>query len=131
MEFYASWGRQDCERPGRRAEKATYDIIRFEADSLTSAKAHATRKMKADPRMERYIRTMLDGVELTPPRWETWSPTIEPTDAPGMYRTTKKSQGMDYPVMYANPKDDPGDQHPGHFGWLALTWAPEAQEEQC
>ena len=125
MEFYASWGKQDCDRPGRRAEKATFDIIRFEADSLTSAKAHATRKMKKDSRMERYIRTELDGVELTPPRWEKWSSPIEPTDAPGMLRTMKKSEGMDYPIMYANPKNDPGDQHPGHFGWLAVTWAPE------
>ena len=129
MEFYASWGKQDCARPGRTAKKETYDIIRFEADSLTSAKAHATRKMKSDSRMERYIRTELDGVELAPPRWEKWSAPIKPTDAPGMLRTLKKSEGMDYPIMYANPKNDPGDQHPGHFGWLAVTWAPE--EEQC
>ena len=31
--------KQDVSRPGRSAEKATYDIIRFEADSLTSAKS--------------------------------------------------------------------------------------------
>ena len=129
MEFYASWGKQDCERPGRTAKKATFDIIRFEADSLTSAKAHATRKMKKDSRMKRYIRTELDGVELAPPRWEKWSAPIKPTDAPGMLRTVKKSEGMDYPIMYANPKNDPGDQHPGHFGWLAVTWAPEAEDD--
>ena len=131
MEFYASWGRQDCERPGRRAEKATYDIIRFEADSLTRAKAHATRKMKSDSRMERYIRTEFEGVEIAPPRWGKWSAPIEPTDAPGMRRTRKTSEGMDYPILYANPKNDPGDQHPGHFGWLTVTWAPEEKEEPC
>ena len=128
MEYYASWGKQDCSRPGRTAKKATFDIIKFEADSLTSAKAHATRKMKKDSRMERYIRTELDGIELAPPRWEKWSDPIEPTDAPGMLRTVKKSEGMDYPIMYADPKNDPGDQHPGHFGWLAVTWAPEEEK---
>lgn len=124
MEYYASWGKQDCARPGRVSKKATYDIIRFEADSLTSAKAHATRKMKSDSRMARYIWTELDGVELAPPRWEKWSDPIAAPDAPGMLRTMKKSQGMDYPIMYANPNDGPGDQPPGHFGWLSLTWTP-------
>lgn len=127
MEFYASWGKRDCERPGRRAQKETYDIIRFEADSLTSAKAHATRKMKSDSRMARYIRTELDGIELAPPRWDSWSAPIEAVDAPGMFRTMKKSEGMDYPIMYADPKKDPGDQHPGHYGWLSLTWKPQEQ----
>ena len=60
MEFYASWGKQDCYCPGRTAKKATYDIIRFEADSITSAKSKATREMKKDSRMERYFRTELD-----------------------------------------------------------------------
>ena len=124
MEFYASWGKHDCERPGRRAKKATYDIIRFEADSLTAAKSHATRKMKSDARMARYLRTELDGIELAPPRWEKWSAPIEAIDAPGMLRTMKKSEGMDYPIMYVNPENDPGDQHPGHYGWLSLTWTP-------
>ena len=91
MEFYASWGKHDCERPGRSAKKETFDIIRFEADSLTAAKSHATRKMKADARMERYLRTELDGVELAPPRWEKWSAPIKAIDAPGMLRTMKKS----------------------------------------
>ena len=129
MEFYASWGKRDCERPGRKAKKAVFDIIRFESDSLTSAKAHATRKMKSDSRMARYIRTELDGVELSPPRWKGWCDPIEPADAPGMLRTMKTSEGMDYPVMYVNPKDDPGDQHPGHYGWVSLTWIPSKDSE--
>lgn len=122
MEFYASWGKQDCARPGLRAKSEIFQTIIFESDSLTSAKAHATRQMKKDPKMERYIRTELDGVELAPPRWEKWSAPIELAD--GMLQTLKKSEGMDYPIMYANPKNDPGDQHPGYFGWLELTWTP-------
>ena len=125
MEFYASWGKQDVYRPGRTAKKETFDIIKFESDSLTSAKAYATRQMKKDSRMERYVRTELDGIELAPPRWGKWSSPAKLTDTPGMLRTLKNSEGIDYPIMYANPKDDPGDQHPGHFGWLSVTWKPE------
>ena len=120
MEYYVSWGKQDCACPGRTAKKITFDTIKFEADSLTSAKAHATRKMKKDERMERYIRTELDGVELAPPRWETWSAPAP--YGPSMLITLKKSEGMDYPIMYANPENDPGDQHPGHFGWVSVMW---------
>ena len=124
MKFYASWGKQDCERQGREAKKETFQIIEFESNSLASAKAHATRKMKADSRMKPYTQSEFEGIQLAAPRWGKWSAPIDPIDAPGMLRTLKKSQGMDYPIMYANPKDDPGDQHPGHFGWVAVTWTP-------
>ena len=126
MKYYLSWGKQDVYQRGREAKKTTFDIIEFETDSLTNAKARATREMKKDSRMERYVKTFLDGPgshELAPPRWEKWSETFRV--GKNMMRNTKKSQGMDYPIMYANPANDPGDQHPGHFGWLSITWAPE------
>lgn len=128
MDFYASWGKQDCKRPGHTAKKTTYDIIRFEADDLSSAKSKATREMKKDSRMERYIRTEFEGAPVSPPRWEKWSEPFEPADAPGMLRTRKISEGMDYPIFYANPKNAPSYQHPGHFGWVSVTWTSDAEE---
>lgn len=127
MKYYLSWGKQDVSRPGREAKKTTYDIIEFETDSLTNAKARATREMKKDSRMERYVKTFLDGPgspELAPPRWQGWSEPFRV--GKNMMRTTKQSEGMDYPIMYANPQNDPGDQHPGHFGWVSMTWATES-----
>ena len=44
MKFYASWGKQDCQQAGRNARKETFKIIEFESNSLTSAKARATRE---------------------------------------------------------------------------------------
>lgn len=129
MEFYASWGKQDCARPGHTPKKTVFDIIRFEADDLSSAKSKATRRMKKDSRMERYFRTEFEGAPVSPPRWEKkWSEPGKPADAPDMLRTVKKSEGLDYPVTYVNPENDPGDQSPGHFGWVSVTWTPEAEE---
>lgn len=122
MEYYIAWGKQDCERPGRRAKKTTFDVIRIEVDSLSSARSRASREMKKDSRMERYIRSEFEGVELAPPRWGKWSDSFP--YGSDMLRTVKKSEGMDYPVMYANPQNHPGseNQHPGHFGWVSVTW---------
>ena len=119
MKFKAEWGKRDVAKFGRTADVEIFGKLDFEADSLTAAKAKATRAMKADPKMERYVTS-----EYTvQPRWTPWSEPRAPVDAPTLLRTAKTSESFDLPLMYVNPKNDPGDQHPGHFGWVSLEWA--------
>lgn len=123
MKCKATWGKQDVAQFGRTADVEIFGTLEFEADSLTAAKTKATRAMKADSKMERYVKPEYTA----PPRWSGWSePELTArVGAPPVLLTTKNSESFDLPITYGNPRNDPGDQHPGHFGWLSLVWTPQ------
>ena len=120
MKFIATWGKADKYQAGRDMESTVFGKIEFEADSFRCAKATATRKMKADPKMKRYVKTeetLESGevVEFEPPRWTPWS-DIEL----GVFTMKRTQQYFDLPIFYTNPDKNREPQHPGHYGWLQL-----------
>ena len=120
MKFIAKWGKADNYRAGRDAESTVFGEIEFEANSWQHAKATATRKMKADPKMKRYVKTeetLESGevVEFEPPRWTPW--VANELDVFTMKRT---QQSFDLPIFYVDPDKNREPQHPGHYGWLHL-----------
>ena len=123
MKWKATWGKADNYRAGRDAESTVFGEIAFEADSLQAARATATRKMKADPKMKRYVKT--EGVlesgevyESAPLRWTPWTSKDVGTLSLTSFKRTEQS--FDLPIFYVKPDKNREPQHPGHYGWLQL-----------
>lgn len=123
--YEACWGISDRYQAGREAKTTIFNQITFEANSLAHAKATATRKMKADPRMERYIKTIEtspsgETYESVPPRWTAWSSTKsqEMLNLITSKSTDQTFDGPGFRISRADPNAPPPP--PGHYAWLQL-----------